>query len=265
MARKLGGFAPLIGARDKLSCQAALPERDHSLGDREVLKAAGRLGASAAYQLNEADLAPCGRDSASLRPLVSAGTEKPCPCRESGGSLSRAPLGGQRATVAMRKRKIIIVVIALATIPFAALVLAGYRGVWIPETCASVLGPESIKGHRMAFTLPSGVAARASNDVDYQMRVICYKRRCMRFGWGPTWSGVTLPAEMLADLQGIRKRVVLARNFFPIGTEYRGSRADGTRFRFVTTFGESIDYDRSDNESAAAFDKTIDSLCWAKQ
>jgi hypothetical protein len=47
----------------------------------------------AAYLLNEADLAPDGRDSASLCPLVPAGTEKHCSCLKSGGSLSRAPLG----------------------------------------------------------------------------------------------------------------------------------------------------------------------------
>ena len=112
----------------------------------------------------------------------------------------------------MRKRKIIIVVTALATVLIVALVLAGYRGVWIPGTCASVLGPQNVKGWGMTFTLPPEVAARASNDVDYQMRAICYKERCMRFGWGPTWSSRTLPAESLADLQGIRKRVVLNKS-----------------------------------------------------
>ena len=45
---------------------------------------ATRFGASAAYLLNEADIAPFGRDSASLRPLLSAGTEKHCPCRNRG-------------------------------------------------------------------------------------------------------------------------------------------------------------------------------------
>ena len=46
-----------------------------------------------AYLLNEADLAPDGRDSASLCPLVSAGTEKHCSCLKSGGRLCRVPLG----------------------------------------------------------------------------------------------------------------------------------------------------------------------------
>ena len=35
-----------------------------------------RFGASAAYLLNEADIAPFGRDSAALRPFLSPGTEK---------------------------------------------------------------------------------------------------------------------------------------------------------------------------------------------
>jgi hypothetical protein len=54
--------------------------------------ATARFGVSAAYLLNEADIAPCGRDSAALRPFLSAATEKHCPCRNSGCTLSRAPL-----------------------------------------------------------------------------------------------------------------------------------------------------------------------------
>jgi predicted RNase H-like HicB family nuclease len=38
--------------------------------------ATARSGASAAYLLNEADIAPCARDSAALRPFLSAGTEE---------------------------------------------------------------------------------------------------------------------------------------------------------------------------------------------
>ena len=38
--------------------------------------ATAHFGASAAYLLNEADIAPCGRDSAALRPFLPAGTEQ---------------------------------------------------------------------------------------------------------------------------------------------------------------------------------------------
>jgi len=166
----------------------------------------------------------------------------------------------------MRKKIILTVLAVLAISPFVALVLSGYRGVWVPGTCTSASGPNSIKGWGMVFTLSAGLAASNSNDVDYQMRVICYKpERCMRFGWGPTWSGPILPAEMLTGLRNVRKRVVLARNFIPIGTEYRALREDGSQFRSVTTFGESIDYDHADKEASAVFNQTIDSLCWARR
>jgi hypothetical protein len=52
--------------------------------------ATARFGASAAYLLNEADIAPGGRDSASLRP-----------CRNSGCTLSRAPFALSRHLVSM--------------------------------------------------------------------------------------------------------------------------------------------------------------------
>ena len=56
-----------------------------------------RFGASAAYLLNEADIAPCGRDSASLRPFLSAGTEK---------ALSLPKLGVHLISRAVRRQRI---------------------------------------------------------------------------------------------------------------------------------------------------------------
>jgi len=135
----------------------------------------------------------------------------------------------------------------------------------MPQSCAFVQTPQSIKGYRMALKMAPGLVARDSNDVDYQMRVICYKKQCMRFGWGPTWSSWWLSGEMLMGLDQVSKRVVLARNFLPIGTEYQAVRPDGSRFRFVTTLFESIDCDRADAESAAVFNNTMDSLCWLRQ
>src|SRR5439155_7692941 len=67
----------------ELACLLKLSIR---LRDREVLKVTGRMGPSAAYQFNEADLGPCGRQAASLRSLVWAGTEKHYPCPESGAA-----------------------------------------------------------------------------------------------------------------------------------------------------------------------------------
>src|SRR5262245_28131051 len=49
------------------------------------------FGAAAAYLLHEADIAPCGRDSA-VRPLASTSLRLGLARPQSGGSLSRAPL-----------------------------------------------------------------------------------------------------------------------------------------------------------------------------
>jgi hypothetical protein len=69
-------IAPLIGARHRLSGQAALDRLTASAERSHRSEVTVGFGASAAYLLNEADIAPCGRDSASLRPFLSAGTEK---------------------------------------------------------------------------------------------------------------------------------------------------------------------------------------------
>ena len=46
------------------------------------------------------------------------------------------------------------------------------------------------------------------------------------------------------------------------GKEYRGRRADGTCFRFVGVFEETVQYERVTKEAAEALDRVIDSVCW---
>jgi hypothetical protein len=58
------------------------------------------FGASAAYLLNEADIAPCGRDSASLHPFLSAGTEKALSLPKLGVHLISRPVGRQETACA---------------------------------------------------------------------------------------------------------------------------------------------------------------------
>jgi hypothetical protein len=51
-------------------------------------------------------------------------------------------------------------------------------------------------------------------------------------------------------------------NDFVLGQEYRGVRTDGSYFRWVGVWNETIGYDHASVASAALFDKIIDSLCW---
>jgi hypothetical protein len=46
--------------------------------------------------------------------------------------------------------------------------------------------------------------------------------------------------------------------------EYRGTRRDGTRWRTIVIFGESIEYDSADAVAAGYFDAVIDSLCFVR-
>jgi len=64
------------------------PSARHTQSNRSSAKS--RLDVSAAYPLNEADIARCARDSASLRPLVSTEAGPACLRLKSGCSLSRA-------------------------------------------------------------------------------------------------------------------------------------------------------------------------------
>jgi hypothetical protein len=73
--------------------------------------ATARFGVSAAYLLNEADIAPCGRDSASLRPFLSAGTEK---------ALSLPKLGVHLISRAVRRLKINAIPICVETLTYKA-------------------------------------------------------------------------------------------------------------------------------------------------
>src|SRR5947209_7852613 len=72
--------------RHKLSRQAALMKVTASAELRQRQKP--RFSSSTASLLNEADLAPCGRDSAS--PLGLRGQKKYYPCPESGQLISRS-------------------------------------------------------------------------------------------------------------------------------------------------------------------------------
>ena len=74
-------------ARDKLRFLAALclkPSARHTQSSRS--SARSRLNASAAYHLNEADIARCACDSASLRPLVSASAGPPASASSRGAA-----------------------------------------------------------------------------------------------------------------------------------------------------------------------------------
>src|SRR4029453_3019862 len=69
--------------------------------------ATARFGVSAAYLLNEPDLAPCGRASASLRPFLSAGTEKALSLPKLGVHLISRAVGQTETRMTLRAEEIV--------------------------------------------------------------------------------------------------------------------------------------------------------------
>src|SRR5262245_61704062 len=88
--------------------------------------ATARFGATAAYLLNEADIAPCGRDSAALRP-----------CRNSGCTLCRAPLDDIAARSTLAKMNLYY---TFMTVSFAFVLSCTASGVSKPQDKTSSKG-----------------------------------------------------------------------------------------------------------------------------
>ena len=156
------------------------------------------------------------------------------------------------------------------------------QALWRPPACTSLDRSATMQGDRMAFLLPTGTRVRSGRDSDYQTRVVCTGRDCMQLGWGAMWrfglppslpSGLRslaerdvscgLPLSLPSGLKSLAQQDVSYRPEIRLnGVEYRGIRSDGTFWRWVGVFGETIKYDHASRNSAKFFDRIIDSLCW---
>src|SRR5262249_49133869 len=114
----------------------------------------------------------------------------------------------------------------------------------------------------MTFVLPKGTNIRRGNDVDYSTAHVQFKKNWMRYGSGPTWSFGLPPilSSYLENVAELSERDVIF-NSDVVGVEYRGKRTDGTYFRFIGKFVETIEYDDVTREAAAFFDGILDTMC----
>jgi len=109
----------------------------------------------------------------------------------------------------------------------------------------------------MLFAPPRGARLHKEADVDYSTVSIRYAGATLVFGTGIYWT-YGLPLQEMITVE--ERDVQTPRGL--LAAEYRGRRADGTRWREVILFGESIKYDRANAKAAAYFDQIIDSLCF---
>ena len=139
---------------------------------------------------------------------------------------------------------------------------------WKAPACAGRRAPRStMSGAHMRFVLPAAARLRRATDVDYQTNVVCNGADCLEHGWGSSWSSGSRVSDVWVDFfanvrQMSERDMFDVPNDFVSGQEYRGVRTDGTRFRWVGVWNETIGYDHASVASAALFDTIIDSLCW---
>ena len=132
---------------------------------------------------------------------------------------------------------------------------------WTPPACTPTAGTRF--GGIMQFTTPSGGRLRNSSDVDYQTTSLPHGRSWLEFGTGPHWTnGLPVASVFNAMTQVVERDVITP--WGTEGAEYRVTRPDGTHWRTIRFFLESIQYDEARSADAAYFDRIMDSLCFAR-
>jgi hypothetical protein len=112
------------------------------------------------------------------------------------------------------------------------------------------------------FELPDG-ESQAFRDIDYNGRAYTVKTgtgtHSLDHGYGPMWSSGT-PSEVR-----LRNSIVYEEARYKDGvTKARGTLPDGTRWRFLGLFGETISYATKDAGAARKLDAIFDAACVAK-
>lgn len=134
---------------------------------------------------------------------------------------------------------------------------------WSPPVCAAKARGTRRIGQWMQFTVPTHLRVRRGQDIDYRTESIAVGGAWMAFGAGPLWSYGFPPSRTLAEMVRVEEREVKTPRDGVEIADYRGVRPDGSRWRTLVMFGESITYERADLIAAVQFDAIIASLCFA--
>jgi hypothetical protein len=135
------------------------------------------------------------------------------------------------------------------------------RPSWTPGQCTSTAG--MLRGDVMAFAVPQNSEVSRTQDVDYSSAIIQSGKDAVRLAWGAYWSwGIPGPYFFTSISQLEERSLILADNVTV--AEYKGTRTDGTHFRYIGMFGETVSYDGAAQGAADYFDQIMDSICWAR-
>ena len=128
---------------------------------------------------------------------------------------------------------------------------------WSPSVCS---GSQAHRfGNVMQFTAPARTTLDQVVDDDYRLTQVRYRGTALTFGAGPHLT-YGLPSKAMLPT------IIYERDVrMPWGgeaAECRGRHPDGTVWRAVLMFGESMAYAHADATAAKYFDGMIDTLCF---
>ena len=132
---------------------------------------------------------------------------------------------------------------------------------WAPSRCSAVT--DMLMGDVMGFKLPAGTAVSRTEDIDYSSVVVQAGNDSVRLAWGAFWSWGVPGPYFFSEISNLQERSLVLAPDVTVA-EYKGTRTDGTRFRYIGMFGETISYDGVSRDSADYFDRIIDSICWRR-
>jgi hypothetical protein len=132
---------------------------------------------------------------------------------------------------------------------------------WVPPVCK--LTPDWFHGEQMGFRLPRHANIKRGFDADFGSVLVKYKKNAIQLGYGVHWSWGLPEDELFQNISELHERDIQYDPDVPTA-EYRGRRSDGTYFRFIGMFMETIEYDHATKDQADYFDAIMDTLCWVR-
>ncbi|HMS08003.1 MAG TPA: hypothetical protein PKE66_00855 [Pyrinomonadaceae bacterium] len=155
-----------------------------------------------------------------------------------------------------------LVAVGLCTLVFPVVAFAQER--YEIKPCAFSKAPKRATGINLILTLPPGVKLRRGKDHDYlEFRVEHRSNGKVSFlqgMWGPNSTSGRPPKWLTSASRSIELREW--RYESREGVDVKGVAEDGTRWRYLGTYGEFLGYEGVSIDAAKFFDSLLDNVCF---
>lgn len=132
------------------------------------------------------------------------------------------------------------------------------------KSCAFTKLPKRSAGTELILILPRGTKLRRAKDHDYLQYWVEHRSNgkvsILQGMWGPNSSSGRPPARLTTASRSIEMRKW--RYESRQGVDVKGVAEDGTRWRYLGTYGEFFGYEGVPVDSARFFDSLLDNVCY---